>query len=168
MSEFGGTMQANMEFLQQANTGLLSPELLEAYAGRTAQFHRLVSKLNSRASGDEPVTKDNIKEILKLLVDKRNTLTDIYDKFVTLGSAMYLMGIHFKVASTLVSHPDEYAAKMDCKGGVDTKEFKKNPNIRTLRDLLHNISQSGATPKKKQVNNSLLAFSSSEADSGER
>ena len=68
----------------------------------------LISMIRVNRTNDFPASKQDVYNILQFLQDE-TPLTEFLDKSNCLGQAMYLMGIHYKVAKLLVTNVKEYA-----------------------------------------------------------
>ena len=68
----------------------------------------LTSMIRVNHTNDFSASKQDVYNILQFLQDE-TPLTEPLDKAYCLGQAMYLMGIHYKVAKLLVTNVKEYA-----------------------------------------------------------
>ena len=163
MSEMAETIVANMELLSDEDSyqpSILNQKELVSIKAKMQKFLDCLERLNTKSSS-RALESDVFSMMTEMYEDE---LDQHFHDFIHLGSALYTMGIHYHVAKTLFVDMKTYAellSQSDAQGS--TGNFKKDPNVHTLRQMLEDCyyggaAQSPATKKKsKDLLQSLLA-----------
>ena len=135
-SEFAGTIHGNVEIIKDA-TDLLQPDLIDSFTShRTNRFCSALRKLDCKS--DNYVKRDQqrpIRKMLMTLFDPEADPCKNVDSLIKVGSAMYVLGIHIKVAQHILGNPVNYAAQLQLDDPI-TARFKANPNLDSLIEYL--------------------------------
>ena len=125
MSEFAATIKQNMDFLATNNNSLIQTEKFDEMQKNLSGFLDSLERLNTR-NMEKPNPAD-VKDVMKTML-KDDDDVDSFDCMVKIGAAMFSMGIHYSVVKTLMTNPDEYAAKA-VGSNKFISQFKTDPTI---------------------------------------
>ena len=118
MSKMGDSIVANLDILADSDCQVLQNEK-----------DMLTSIVRLNCTNDFAASEQDAYNILQFLQDE-TPLTEVLDKAYCFCQAMYLMGIHCKVAKLFVRNVKEYAGILQ-SNSPPANEFKKNPTLET-------------------------------------
>ena len=133
MSEFAATINENMDFLATDNNALIQTEKFAEMQQILSGFLGCLERLNTR-NVEKPNLAD-AKDVMKTILKDDDDVESFFDSMVKVGGAMFSMGIHYSVVKTLMTNPDEYAAKTVGTNKL-ASQFKNDPTIAGLKDFL--------------------------------
>ena len=147
LSELASTLHGNVEIMKDSSD-ILAPEITESMSSRkTMRVCGACKKLDVKSDEYQKEKKEKtIRKLLMTLYDKDSDLVKNVDRMITVGSAMYCVGIYIKVARHVLGDPKAYAAKLDLTDTI-TAQFKANPGLDNLVEYLANMpDKDGVVP----------------------
>ena len=129
-----------------------------------ASFLEALRKFNTLKSDATP-TPDNVKAVMKTMLQDDDEFDNFFDDLFQLGGAMYLMGCHYAVVKNPFSNP-QWVAEKTVGTSSDVKEFKDSPTIKGLKWYLSNTctAQEPRSPRKGNAKRNLAELLDSDEE----
>ena len=104
-SEFADTIEQNLNYLASCESPFLDNDIFTGSHQKMQKSIDALQKLNT-TNEKGPATGDGVKTFLKTMLTDDADMDDFFESMVKAGSSMYLMGIHYSVAKTILTNPE--------------------------------------------------------------
>ena len=163
-SEFAHTIEENLNYLASTKSPILKSNKFILLQQKLQEFIPVLEKLNTKTNTKGDATAEDVKTFLKTMIGDDEDMDAFFAEMFRAGGAMYLMGVHYTIAKTLLTNPQWYAKKAvgDSK---QLRQFKQDPSIKGLKnDLTETCTASSTQPKEPGLKRNLAALLDSDDD----
>ena len=134
LSELADTLKTNMNVLE--NSSIMDPQAVRQARFDVDPLLQNLAVFDGKSNQrEERATKEDLHRVVERFLTEKAELEQFFNDAIKVGGALYTMGIHFKVADTLLNNPEQFAQLSRNADGADNV-FKKQANLPAMMAYL--------------------------------
>lgn len=163
LSELSETLTENVKLLEENPGKLIRKNKIQRLVDATNTILPKLEPLNTKTS--TPAQKTHVKDVLRFFLEEDQETQEFMEEMFHTSTAMYLTSLHYLVAKCVLTHPKEYAEKLQAKSGNDGA-FKQRKTIKELKNFITaECVKDDDAPSSKPATNLAAQLESSEEES---